>query len=135
MLWSLVWVGVAFGYHIDEPAGVLSITINGHTYTGNPPALTLVERDPFSIYLGLAIVGAAILTAVIEATALTRRQSDARAVASAVGGGLLVAYSLLGLLWGLLSIGVVGGLLALSSRPPRRAVATTPGNVTTSPPQ
>ncbi len=117
MLWSLVRIVVAFGYHINEPAGVLSITINNTTYTGNPPALSLFERDPLSVYLALTVVGAALAFSVVDALGLARRTPGERSIVAVVAGALLVAFSLFGLLWGLLSIGVVGVLLIVSSRP------------------
>ena len=42
-LWTLLIVVVVFWYHVAEPTGVLSIIVNGHTYTGNPSALSLFE--------------------------------------------------------------------------------------------
>lgn len=128
VLWSLVWIVVAFGYHINEPAGVLSITINNTTYAGNPPALSLFQRDPLSIYLALAVVCAALAFSVVDALGLARRAPGERSIVAAVAGALLVAFSLFGLLWGLLSIGVVGVLLVISSRPGYRTPPAQPAN-------
>lgn len=116
VLWSLAWMVVAFGHHVNEPVGVLSITINNTTYTGNPPALTLFERDPLSVYLALAVVCAALVFSVVDALGLARRAPGERSIVAVAAGALLVAFSLFGLLWGLLSIGVVGVLLIISSR-------------------
>ncbi|HUX05050.1 MAG TPA: hypothetical protein VMV53_09145 [Acidimicrobiales bacterium] len=121
--WALLWLGVAFTYHINEPSGVQSITMNGRTYVGSPPALSLFERDNFSVLLAMVLVTVAILVAFLDVTSRRRRADRRPGPATVVAGSLLVAFSLFGLLWGILSIGVVGLLLILASRPPRPAVA------------
>ncbi len=120
--WALLWLGVAFAYHINEPSGVQSITVNGQTYVGSPPALSLFERDNFSVLLATVLVTVAILVTFLDVSRRRRRADANPGPASVVAGSLLVAYSLLGLLWGLLSIGVVGLLLILASRPLRPTV-------------
>jgi chromate transport protein ChrA len=104
-------------HHINEPAGVSSVTYDGHTYVGNPPAVSLFERDRSWFLIMTIIVVVAILVAFIDVTVRGRRNSGNAGIASAVAGALLVLFSLFGLLWGLASIGVVGLLLILASRP------------------
>jgi hypothetical protein len=114
-LWTLLIVVVVFWYHVAEPIGVLSITVNGHTYTGSPPALTLFESNGMP---ALAIVIAPVLGLLTGAASLearTRRRTSAEGVAALIGGGFLALFSLFGLLWGIASIGVVGGLVVLSA--------------------
>ena len=120
--WALLWLAVAFTYHINEPPGVQSITMNGHTYVGSPPALSLFERDNFSVLLAMVLVTVAILVTFLDVSSRRRRADGRPGPASVIAGSLLVVYSLLGLLWGLLSIGVVGLLLILASRPTKPAV-------------
>ena len=120
-LWALLWTFVVFCYHINEPVGMLSLTTNGHTYIGNPPALTLFERDRMSVWLALAVAGAAFCVTAAEILIQRHRRSPGHAMISRVAGGLLIAYSVLGLLWGLASIGVVGSLVVLSSTVSKRA--------------
>lgn len=117
VLWALVCLLVSVGYHISEPAGVLSITIGNQTYTGNPPALSLYQRDQVSILLAAAIVFGALLVSAIDVEVRWRRKSPSPGVASAIVGAALILFSLFGLLWGVLSIGVVGLLLIVASRP------------------
>lgn len=117
--WTCVWLFVAFAYHINEPVGVLSVTYGGRTYTGNPPATTLFERDRTWVLLMMAIVAIAILVTSIDVTVRNRRNFNGVGIASAIAGGMLLAFSLFGLLWGLASLGVVGLFLILASRPKR----------------
>jgi hypothetical protein len=93
----------------------LSITVNGHTYTGNPPALTLFENDTVS---GLIIVIAPLFAVLVGAASLElriRRRTSAEGVIALVVGGLVAFFSLFGLLWGVATIGVVGVLVLLSA--------------------
>jgi hypothetical protein len=116
-LWTGVIVVVVFNYHIPEPVGVLGITINGHSYSGNPPALALFERDPVSAYM---IVVAPVVGLVVGAATLAvraRHRSTAQGAAALIVGACIALFSLFGLLWGVASVGVVGGLVALSALP------------------
>jgi uncharacterized membrane protein YhaH (DUF805 family) len=63
------------------------------------------------------VVAVAILVALIDVTVRGRRDVGSAGIATAIVGALLVAFSLFGLLWGLASVGVVGLLLILASRP------------------
>jgi hypothetical protein len=116
-MWAMVWLIVAVAYRINEPTGELSVTYGGHTYAGNPPAVTLFERDGVWVLIMMAIVAIAILISVLEVNIRRRRRFVGRGVASVIVGALLMAFSLFGLLWGLASFGVVGLLLHTASRP------------------
>lgn len=116
-LWTLVIVVVVFWYHVAEPKGILSITVNGHTYTGNPPALTLFESDAVS---AIDIVIAPAIGLLVGAASLevrSRRRSSAPEAVALIVGGCVALFSLFGLLWGVASIGVVGVLVLLSALP------------------
>ena len=121
-LWALVCLVAAFTYHINQPIGVSSVTISGHTYTGFPPALTLFESDGASVLVIAGVVAGALLMAVIDHLVRQRRNYGGPGIASAIVGVLLVAFSLFGLLWGLASIGVVGLLLIIASQAPAAKV-------------
>jgi len=121
-IWALVCFVAAFTYHINQPIGVLSVTVGEHTYTGFPPALTLYQSDGSSVLVIAAVVAGALLMAVIDLTVRRRRNYGGPGIASAIVGVLLVAFSLFGLLWGLASIGVVGLLLIVASQTPAPSV-------------
>jgi hypothetical protein len=115
-LWTVVIVVIVFEYHIAEPSGVLSITTNGHTYAGSPPALTLFERDAVG---ARSIIVAPLIGLLVGAASLqlrTRRGNSSPSVLAIVVGGFLALFSLFGLLWGVASIGVVAVLVILSAR-------------------
>ena len=85
-LWALVCLVVAFTYHINQPIGVLSVTISGHTYTGFPPALTLFESDGASVLVIAGVVAGALLMAVIDHLVRQRRNYGGPGIASAIVG-------------------------------------------------
>ncbi|HEV2427769.1 MAG TPA: hypothetical protein VGS61_06085 [Acidimicrobiales bacterium] len=116
--WAAAWTAIAFAYPIPlgPPGGETSVDINGHTYTGNPPAPTLFDRDAYSIKLALVVVGLAFAAALIENSILAERGESRFGRVTVVAGGFLIAYSLFGLGWGLLSVGVVGLLLVLAGQ-------------------
>jgi hypothetical protein len=122
-VWACIWIEVAVNYHINEPIGELSVTYGGHTYAGNPPAVTLFERDGVWVLIMTTIVVSALLVSLIDVTVRSRRNFGGIGITSMISGGLLVAFSLFGLLWGLASIGVVGLFLILASQP-RKLLAT-----------
>ncbi len=115
--WALLWLVVAFTYHINQPLGELGVTVGGHTYTGNPPALTLYENDQAGITVLTAAVAIAITVSAMDVMVRRSRNYQGIGVTSAIAGGLLLVFSLFGLLWGLVSFGIVGLLLILASRP------------------
>ena len=116
-LWSLGFAIFIFSYHIDEPHGVLTITTGGRTFAGNPPALTLYERSGVIWVIALFIVGFVILCGAADLLFRTVRSKTAPGLVAIVAGGLLVAYSLFGLVYGLLGIGIIGVLVVLAGLP------------------
>lgn len=118
--WSAVALAVLLSYHVAEPLGMKSITTNGHTYFGNPPALTLFQRDPVSFVIIVVILGAGVLASIAD-MAIRISQHATRAGGVAICAGVLVfLVSFFGLLVGVASIGIVGILLVLSGLPARR---------------
>jgi hypothetical protein len=126
-LWTLLIVAVVFAYHIAEPSGVLSITTNGHTYVGNPPALTLFDRDAVGARNIVAAPLIGLLVGALSLQVRTRRGTSRASVLAIVVGAFLAAFSLFGLLWGVASIGVVAVLVILSAR----SIKSTPVGVQT----
>ena len=120
LLRSGVAVGVLLGYHVPEPLGMTSITTNGHTYVGNPPALTLFQRDPVSFVTIAVTLGAGLLVGLIDLIVRSKRRSDRVGAAVIFAGAIVLLVSLFGLLLGVLGVGVVGVLLIASGLPSRR---------------
>jgi hypothetical protein len=118
--WSVVAVAVLLGHHTREPVGVLGVTINGHTYLGNPPALTLLERDPVSFVTVVSAVGAGLLAATIDLVMRYVQRSTRTGTLAIVAGGAVVLVSSFGLLLGLAGVGVVGVLLISPGLAPGR---------------
>ena len=121
-LWA---VGVALfilRFHINEPHGVLTVTTGGRTFVGNPPALTLYERDGGIWIVALVLIGVVLLSGATELLVRTLRSSTGPGIAAMVAGGLLVAYSLFGLIYGFIGIGTVGVLVILVGLPMKAAL-------------
>lgn len=117
--WALLWLGISYVYHINEPAGIRGIA--------NPPALTLYQRNSLLVVYSMIAVILAFFIAAIDVEVRQRRHSRRRGRLSVVAGSLLVVFSLFGFVWGLVSVGVVGLLILVASRP----ATTSPTRVTT----
>lgn len=120
-LWSLGFAIFVFSYHVDEPHGILTITTGGRTFSGNPPALTLYERSGVIWVIALFVVGFVILCGTADLLYRTVRRRTMPGLVAIVAGGLLVAYSLFGLLYGLLGVGTIGLLVILTGLPMRKS--------------
>ena len=118
-LWALGVAIFIFGYHIGEPHGVLTVNVGGRTYAGNPPALTLYQKDGVIWEVALLIVVLVILSGAVDLVHRTVRRLTAPGVVAIVAGGLLVAYSLFGFVYGLFGLGTIGVLVILSGLPMR----------------
>ncbi len=116
-LWSMAFVAFIFDYHINEPYGVLTITTGGRTFAGNPVALTLYERSGVIWVIAIFIVVSVILCGAADLLFRTVRRVTAPGAVAMVAGGLLIAYSLFGLVYGLLGIGSIGALVFLAGLP------------------
>ncbi len=112
--WSVLTIGVCLAYHAPEPLGVLSMTINGHTYTGNPPALTLYQRDSVSFFNIVFVLAAGLFVTTLDLSLRTLRHSRRTCGGALAAGAGLLVVSILGLLLGLASVGVVGFLLIMA---------------------
>jgi hypothetical protein len=104
-------------YHQNEPVGVRSITTNGHTYYGDPPALTLLERDPVSFVTITIIMGLGLIAATVDLTIRKLKNLDGWGTGSVIAGIGIILISLLGLVLGLATVGVDGALLVLAGLP------------------
>lgn len=116
-VWALGVASFIIGYHIDEPHGVLTISVGGRTYAGNPPALTLYQKDGVIWEIALLMVGLVIGLGAADLLFRTVRRLAVPGFVAIVAGGLLVAYSLFGLVYGLLGVGTIGVFVILAGLP------------------
>jgi hypothetical protein len=122
MAWSIGVIWFYLGYHLPEPHGTITVTTGGHTYVGhdgNPPALTLFQRDATSFKLLTCVIVVALLVGTVDLAIRTYRRSISLGIAAVVAGGSLILFSLFGLVYGLLGIGPIGALIILSGLPMR----------------
>lgn len=123
-VWSAITVVVCLRYHVPEPSGVLSVTTNGHTYTGHPPALTLYQRDPVALVNIVIAVSVGLLIATADLVRRAVGRTTRMSVAAIIIGAVVFLYSLFGLLLGVASLGVIGALLMLAGLPIRPRALT-----------
>jgi hypothetical protein len=114
LAWAALILVALARYHINEPSGMTSITTNGHTYYGDPPALTLLERDPISFSIITMGLGLGLFVALVDLEVRRRRDLSGYGVGAVCAGIGLILLSLLGLLFGLATVGVDGALLILA---------------------
>jgi hypothetical protein len=113
-LWAGGVIAVWLSYHIAEPHGVLGVTTGGRSYYGNPPALALNERDPVSTKIVLVALALTLLAGTIDLAVRTVFRMTGPGAAAFLAGGMLMLFSLFGLLWGIAGVGTVGLLVILS---------------------
>jgi hypothetical protein len=116
-LWAAVACWIIYFHHIAQSPGELSVTVNGNTYYGHPPALTLNESDPLSSRIMVGFLLAGLITALVSLKRRTVKRQTGPGVTPYVLGAMVIAFSLFGLIWGIASMGVVGALIVLSGRP------------------
>jgi ABC-type uncharacterized transport system permease subunit len=107
----------ALGLHFNEPVGILEMTVNGHTYRGSiqhPPALTLFERDQFSVIFAGALVSVVLIAAWTELVVRTLRGKTGVGSVAIAAGGLLALLSFFGLVYGVVTLGTLGALVVWS---------------------
>jgi hypothetical protein len=90
------------------------MTINGHTNTGNPPALTLYQRDSVSFFNIVVVLAAGLFVTTLDLSVRALQHSRRTCGGALAAGAGLLVVSILGLLLGLASVGVVGLLLILA---------------------
>jgi len=122
--WAGAVVAFTYGYHLAQPSTPWA-EYDGHTYFTHLPAQTLAQSDHMSAEI---VTFALCLTLTVGTADLVVRLAcrlTAPGVAALTAGGMLVAFSLFGLLRGLAGIGTAGALLVLSGLPMR---STCPGD-------
>lgn len=115
-LWATGVVAFYFSYHFSQQRSPFLVA-GGHTYYTNPPAQTLSQSDPVSARIVAGAVGITVLVGTLDLLVRVLRSMTGVGIAAMTVGALLIAFSLFGLLRGLLGIGTVGLLVLLSGLP------------------
>jgi hypothetical protein len=102
-----------FAHHVAQP-GSPFLVVGGHTYVTHPPALTLDQRDHVSAESITIALGLVVLVGTIDLVLRLVRRSTTPGFAALSAGGILVLFSLFGLVRGLVGIGTAGLLVAVS---------------------
>jgi hypothetical protein len=112
--WAILTLIALTRYHVDQPLGEKSVTTGGHTYYGNPPALTLRQSDPVSFFIIAITLVVGTLVATVDLVVRRLKRSRGWATGAVIAGADMIVFSLFGLLLGLATMGVVGALLVLA---------------------
>ncbi len=116
--WAAAVLAFYYGYHFAKPSSPWMI-YNGRTYYTHPPAQTLAQSDHVSAEIVTIALGLALIMGTLDLIARLVRRMPVLGVAAIIGGGLLMVFSLFGLLRGLAGIGTAGLLLILTGIPLR----------------
>ena len=111
-LWAGGVIAFYLAYHFAQPSSPFLVA-GGHIYYTHPPALTLNQRDPASKIVAIAL-GLTLLVGTVDLVVRTARRMTGPGVAALSAGGMLMLFSLFGLLRGLAGIGTAGLLVILS---------------------
>ncbi len=124
-IWAGAVVAFYFDYHIAEPSSPWLVA-NGHTYFTHPPAQTLAQRDHVSAELVSIALALAVVVGALDLVVRLVRRMTGPGVTAISAGGMLVLFSLFGLVRGLAGIGTVGLLVILSGLPMRPSAPADP---------
>ena len=108
--WRWLTLGLATAWSLASLAVIL-------TFPVGDAGKTLYRQDHTIFWEFAIILGAVLGEGTVDLAVRTRRRSPRSGVPTIVVGSTLAAFSLFGWIWGLASLGVIGGLLALSARP------------------
>jgi len=119
--WAAAVIAFSYGYHLTQPSSPWTIA-NGRTYYTHPPAQTLAQSDHVSAEIVTIALGLAVVMGTLDLIVRLVRRMPALGVVAVIGGGLLMVFSLFGLLRGLAGIGTAGLLIILTGLPLRSTV-------------
>jgi len=112
-LWAGGVIAFLLAYHFAQPSSPFLVA-GKHTYYTHPPALTLNQQDPASTKILTIVLGLTLLAGTVDLVIRTARRMTGPGVAALLAGGMLMVFSLFGLLWGLAGIGTAGLFVILS---------------------
>lgn len=123
--WAAAVVAFYYGYHFAQPSSPWTV-YNGHTYYTHPPAQTLAQGDHVSAEIVTIALGLAVGIGTLDLIVRLVRRMPVAGPAAISAGGMLMLFSLFGLLRGLAGIGTAGLLVILSGLPLKSTAAADP---------
>ena len=112
-LWAGGVIDFLLAYHFAQPSSPFLVA-GGHTYYTHPPALTLDQQHTVSTKIVAIALGLTLLVGTVDLVVRTTRRMTGPGVAALLAGGMLMLFSLFGLLRGLAGIGTAGLFVILS---------------------
>ncbi len=124
-LWAGAVVAVIYGHHVDRPNGPWAV-VDGRTLYTHYPAQTLAQGDHVGAEIMTVALALAVAVGTVDLAVRLVRRMTVPGVAALSAGGMLVLFSLFGLLWGLAGLGTAGLLVVLSGLSMRSTAETVP---------
>jgi hypothetical protein len=118
---ALLWAGGAVAVILWWPVHSGVLTIRGVALRSS-----LYAQNPSLWPLNFGILGATVLAGAVDLAVRVRRQITGPGVLALIAAGLLLLYSLFGLLAGVLGLGPIAVFVALSALPLRFAPGAVP---------
>lgn len=128
-LWAGAVVAFYYGYHLAQPSSPWAV-YDGHTVYTHPPAQTLAQADHVSAEIVTTALALAVGIGTLDLVVRLVGRMPVPGLAAMSAGGMLVLFSLFGLLRGLAGIGTAGLLVSLSGLPMESTVPTDTGRTT-----
>jgi hypothetical protein len=118
------WLAAAYGWALVS--GVAAFTVPA-SRTSTIPQIhqTLFEYSHSATVLGGSLIGSVLLIATIEFSWRFRKNRQARGAVTTVSASIVMAFSIFGFIFGVLSIGVVALFALLSATPFEKSATST----------
>jgi hypothetical protein len=117
---SMLWLGASYGWTVVS--GVVAFTIRA-ARTSTIPHIheTLFQFSHHVVFLGGSLVVVVLVVATTELSWRASKKKIGRGMVTTILASLLIAFSILGFIVGVLSVGVVGLFALLSATPVKRS--------------
>ncbi len=115
-LWAGAVVAFYYGYHIAQPSSPWMVS-NGRTYYTHPAAQSLAQSDHVSAEIVTIALALTLAVGTFELVVRLVRRMTTPGIGAVSIGGMLMLFSLFGLLRGLAAIGTAGLLVIFSGLP------------------
>jgi hypothetical protein len=119
------WLAAAYGWALV--CGVVAFTIPA-ARTSTIPQIhqTLFEHSHYVVILGGSLIGSILLIATIELSWRLRKNRQARGTVTTISASIVMAFSVFGFIFGVLSVGVVALFALLSAMPFKKSATSAP---------